>query len=237
MEQIASFFKGKTVRSILDVGTGPGKFIRLLMPLFPDAEITGIDPSEEALVEARANIRDCRATFLKMNAEELHFADGGFGLVTMSNALHHLPSIKKSLNEIKRVAGTNGYIVISELYSDNLNPAQENQKFFHHIKSQVDRLNGIYHHETWKKEEILGMIQQNGIQIETAFDYSAGKSLITEAETEEAWVFRLGKLIEAIKGKPEYATLLPKVGEFGERIKKYGMQQATNVVAIGKVKR
>jgi ubiquinone/menaquinone biosynthesis C-methylase UbiE len=234
MKQIKEYFKEKQICQILDVATGSGQFVKILSDIFPTTNFIGVDPDEGSLQKARELFAGKNFLFQKMNAEKLEFISGQFDLVTISNGLHHLPFLETSLKEMKRVLKPGGYILIAELVSDNLNPAQENQKFYHHIKSFSDRMTGTYHHETWKKQEIIDIIHQNGIQIETYFDYFDGKNFITETETVDFWVNRLKSHIETLKELPVYNELLPKVEEFRRRIEKDGMLHATNVVVVGK---
>jgi len=234
MEQLKTFFKNKSISNILDVATGKGQFIKALMDIFPEATFTGIDPDTESLMLAEESFHGSNVKFLRMNSEKLDFGNGQFGLVSISNGLHHLPDIEASLSEMKRVVKPGGWIVISEHVSDNLSPAQENQKFYHHLKSLADRHGGNYHRETWKKQEILNIILRSGIHVETFFDYSDGISFINETKNTKYWVNKFREHIEELKGLPVYQELLPKVDEFRKRIEKEGMEHAANVVVIGK---
>jgi len=126
-------------------------------------------------------------------------------------------------------------IAINEHINDTLTPAQENQKFYHHLKSYTDRLNGHFHRETWAKQEILDIIKENGIHFESVFEYSDGRNIITQTRPVEFWTDQLKKHIEILKHKPVYKELLPKLKEFKQRIEKDGMQQVNNVVVIGRI--
>ena len=133
MKQLADYFKNRPVVDILDVATGAGQFIKVLMKIFPAAHFTGIDPDEESLQKACEMFSGKGVRFLQMAAEKLEFADARFDMATISNGLHHLPYLKEALDEMKRVLKPNGWFVISEHLNDNLNTAQQNQKFFHHL--------------------------------------------------------------------------------------------------------
>ncbi|VAW20432.1 hypothetical protein MNBD_BACTEROID01-2047 [hydrothermal vent metagenome] len=235
MEQLSDYIKKEKIKRVLDIGTGSGQFVKTLLSVFPGIkEIIAIDPVEDPFKENGMEFQGKNVTFLKMGAEKLDFQDESFDLVSISDALHHLPQLEQSLHEMKRVVKPEGWIIISELVSDNLNPAQQNQKFFHHLKSYTARLTGNFHHKTWKKQEILDIATNNGIKIEVYFEYSNNKSLITESKDIDFWVGRLKIFIDEVKGLPEYAELLPKVAEFRQRIEKDGMQHATNVVIAGR---
>lgn len=234
MEQVKNYFFDKNVLTVLDVGTGSGEFISVLKPIFPKAGFTGTDPSSEALEAARKLHPDVQ--FYEMGAEDLQFEDSSFDVVSISMALHHLPKVKKGLKELKRVVKPDGWIIISELFSDNLNPAQEVQKLFHHFRSQTDRLLGVNHRETFKKDEIIQIIQEAGISIQFFSEWK--KEPVQPFGTPEinARVAQMEKMLEEIKGFPEFETLKPKINEFREKATLYGFQPATNVVVVGRKK-
>ncbi|NQU88573.1 MAG: hypothetical protein HQ541_22730 [Mariniphaga sp.] len=61
------------------------------------------------------------------------------------------------------------------------------------------------------------------------------KNFIANTETVDFWVNRLKEHLEVLKGQPIYEKLLSKVKEFKRRIEKDEMEQATNVVVVGKI--
>ncbi len=140
MEALTNFFFDKNCVNILDVGTGPGKFIKVLREAFPNGQITGIDPEQESLEEANRNYPDVK--FEQGVAEHLSFSTGTFDVASISMALHHLTKVGKGLREMKRVVKKGGWIIVNEMVSDNLNPAQEVHKIYHHFRSRVDRILG-----------------------------------------------------------------------------------------------
>jgi 2-polyprenyl-3-methyl-5-hydroxy-6-metoxy-1,4-benzoquinol methylase len=234
MKQIFDFISGKNVKTILDIGTGSGDFVKVLASLFSEAQITGIDPDEKSIETAAKTIISSEVKFIQMSAEHLRFPDEAFDMVTISNALHHLPDRLVVFEEMKRVVKLDGFLLISELYSDNLNPAQEVQKFYHHTRSSVDRLLGRYHHETWTRAEIIEMVREYGIEISGIFDYKRSGNLIKNVEDLESWVEKMKLIVDQVKNLPEYDTLLPSITEFREMAETHGFQPATNVVIIGR---
>lgn len=233
MKQLVEFFKDKTVKKVLDVGTGTGDFLVVLNQIFPDANITGVDPNPDSLKEAEELYPD--VSLQKMGAENLGFASSSFDVVSISMALHHLPEIEKSFKEIRRVVKPGGWIIISELFSDNLNPAQEVHKMFHHFKSQTDRILEISHNETFKKDEIIQLIKGLGIAILFHFEFKKEINLISNSEELEVKVEKMKEILESVKEYPEHKLLKPQIEEFREKAAKYGFQPATRVVVVGKV--
>jgi ubiquinone/menaquinone biosynthesis C-methylase UbiE len=233
MKQLKEFFQDKKVSSILDAGTGSGDFIAVLKDVFPHIPITGIDPDLGSLNEAIQKYPD--VLFKEMSAENLGFADNSFDLASISMALHHLPDIQTSLKEMQRIVKPGGWIIVNELFSDNLNPAQEVHKMFHHFRSRIDRLNGIYHQESFEKEQILQMVKASGIEIQLSFENTIETNLIAGEGELEVKVDKMKQHLERIKSLPEYGNFKPEIEEFRERSLKHGFQPATRVVVVGKV--
>jgi ubiquinone/menaquinone biosynthesis C-methylase UbiE len=234
MEALRNFFYDKNVNKILDVGTGEGKFIPVLKESFPEAEIWGVDPDNNSLVEAKLNFPD--VSFQTMNAEELVFEDDTFDVVSLSMALHHLNKVKKGLKEINRVTKPDGWIIINELFSDNLEPAQEVHKMYHHFRSRIDRLTGINHRETFRKEEILQMVRQAGISVQFFFEHKREVNLVEEDDALDKMVQKMKQKLETIKAQPEYEEMQPQIEEFRTKAMEFGFQPATNVVIVGRKK-
>ena len=233
MEKLINYLKGEKVTSILDVGTGSGDFIEVLQDVFPNAKIMGVDPEIESLQEATKKYPG--VSFNVMSAENLEFADNSFDVASISMALHHLPDIQTSLKEMQRIVKSGGWIIVNELFSDNLNPAQEVHKMFHHFRSKIDRLTGIYHQESFEKEQILHMVKEAGIRIQLSFENTIETNLIAGEGELEIKVDKMKQHLERIKNLPEYWIFKPEIEEFRARSLKHGFQPATRVVVVGKV--
>lgn len=237
MKRLQQFFKDKIVKKALDIGTGSGDFVKILNhTLEGNAHITGIDPGEEWLKEARSRFPQENIEFLCMGGEALQFDDDSFDLVSISNALHYLNNIEQSFSEMKRVVKPDGWLVICEVSDGDLNEAQQNQKMLHHFKSFVDRLHGITHRETWTPDEILEIIQQNKIEIVHSFSHrKMKKANFDELFLDEKYK-QMESLLEELQGRPEFDRKKDQLPLFKERLRKYGFQMAIQLVVIGKVK-
>jgi len=236
MEQLKTFFAGKPISKVLDIGTGSGDFIKLISPLFPENTlITGIDPSEEALAEARKGNISSNVEFIRMEGETLDFDDQSFDVVCLSNAMHHLASVDKTFAEMKRVVKSEGWLLIAEIVSDGLNEAQENQKMWHHFRSYVDRKEGITHKETWTESEVVNMITENGIKIVFSFSYNRMAVPETDPEKLQARTDTFTGNLARLEGLPEYAAKEELLEIFKNRIQEHGFQLARQIVVLGKV--
>ena len=234
MEQLKTFFAGKLIRNVLDIGTGSGDFIKLILPLFPaEVQITGVDPSEEALTEARKGNQSSNVKFVRMEGEKLDFADQSFDVVCLSNAMHHLADPAKTFSEMKRVVKSDGWLVIAEIVSDGLNEAQENQKMLHHFKSYVDRKAGITHRETWTEAEVLEIIGTNGIEIADFFPFNRMERPVTDPEKLQPWIDNFSAHLKQLQGLKEYEEKAVLFDQFKKRLAIHGFQLARQIVTIG----
>lgn len=232
MEQLKDFFKNEEITSIIDVGAGTGDFVAVLKSVFPKAEITGIDPDVTSLEKAREKIVD--VTFMEMGAEKLEFNDNSFDLASISMALHHVPDVQKALEEMQRVVKSNGWIIVNELYSDNLNPAQKVHKMFHHFRSKIDRLTGVSHNETFKRNEIVDLVKNSGIEVLFNFDNIVAPQIINATGELEEKIEKMKQNLDRIKDLPEYDLLKHNISEFREGVKEFGFQSPPRIVLVGK---
>lgn len=237
MKQLKEFFQDKTVLHALDIGCGAGDFIKILNDTFGEkTQLTGIDPGEQWLKEARARFPQEHIDFVCMEGEELQFADDTFDVVSISNALHHLENIEQTLAEMKRVLKPDGWLLINEISNGELTSAQENQRMLHHFKSFVDRLHGITHRETWTPDEILEIIQQNKIEVVDSFLHLKMKTVSFEEHFLDEKYCEMESLLEELQGRPEFEQKKDQLPLFRERLKKYGFQLAPQLLVIGKAK-
>ena len=107
---VETYRLGETAR-ILDVGCGKAHLLHELQRLLPRAEIVGLDISEYAIAEAKAEARD--RLFVHRAQDPYPFADQHFDLVISLNTLHNLRvnELKAALGEIQR-CGRQGYLVV-----------------------------------------------------------------------------------------------------------------------------
>lgn len=236
MEQLKTFFSGKPILKVLDIGTGAGDFIKLITPVFsPETTIIGIDPSEEALTDARRGNTLPNVEFIQMEGEKLNFPDHSFDVVCLSNAMHHLASTEQTFSEMKRVVKPEGWLLIAEIVSDKLNEAQENQKMWHHFKSYVDRKSGITHRETWTESEVLEIIQASKIKPVLSFPFNRMAEPVTDSEKLQHWTNLFAGNLALLDGLPEYEEKAALFAKYKDRVKIHGFQLARQVVVVGQL--
>ena len=91
---------------VLDVGTGPGRVVRLIAAACPTVKVTGIDLSPEMIARATSTAKTISTGNLRFevaNVAALPFADNSVDLVVSTLSLHHWDDTSAGLNEIVRV--------------------------------------------------------------------------------------------------------------------------------------
>jgi ubiquinone/menaquinone biosynthesis C-methylase UbiE len=94
-------------KRVLDVGCGKGRFARVLLEEQPEAEIWGLDISEEMLRYVPADIHTRAGSMT-----ELPFEDGFFDGAYATESLEHAVEIDKAVAEVCRVVKPGGRIAI-----------------------------------------------------------------------------------------------------------------------------
>jgi ubiquinone/menaquinone biosynthesis C-methylase UbiE len=111
---------------VLDVGTGGGQIPARIARRRPEWRIWAVDRSGSMLAAGRAGIRTARhgaAVAIQpfwlglalAEARTLPFPDAAFDLVISNSLLHHLGDPTPILDEIARVAGASGRVLLRDL--------------------------------------------------------------------------------------------------------------------------
>ena len=101
--------------TMLDVGCGGGFTIRRLLNRSKDAQVYGIDISEESVTKARkvnADVLDKQVYVTQGSAEQLPYSDEMFDLVTAVETLYFWPNLPDCLQEVRRVLKPGGKFAI-----------------------------------------------------------------------------------------------------------------------------
>jgi ubiquinone/menaquinone biosynthesis C-methylase UbiE len=110
----------------VDLGCGPGHLVIRLAQAAPDLKITGIDLSDEMLLEAeryaqRSDLED-RISFRKGDAAEIPYPDESLDLVVSTLSLHHWSDPVVALDEIARALRPGGSFLVFDLRRDMAAP-------------------------------------------------------------------------------------------------------------------
>jgi len=105
-----------------DLGCGPGQLVIELARRSPGLHVTGIDLSEEMLVQGQDNARRAsvaeRVSFRRGDAQQIPFPDASLDLVVSTFSLHHWSDPVAVLDEIARVLRPGGSFLIFDLRRD-----------------------------------------------------------------------------------------------------------------------
>ncbi|MCR4592176.1 MAG: class I SAM-dependent methyltransferase [Bacteroidaceae bacterium] len=108
--------------TILDIGCGGGATLKRLLERSRDAQVYGIDISEESVAKARkvnAKELDKQVFVCQGSAEKLPYEDNKFDLVTAVETVYFWPNLPGCLQEVNRVLKPGGRFVIMVEVVDN----------------------------------------------------------------------------------------------------------------------
>ncbi len=218
---------------VLDVATGAGGFVQFLLDGLRDhEEIVGIDVNPErgvAFATAFGDRPDVR--FEEMDAHRLAFADGSFDTVCLANSLHHVVDPAPVLAEMLRVLRPGGHLVVNEMYRDGQSETQSTHVLLHHWWAAVGRLRGEVHRETYRRDEIVAIVDSLPLADRRFIDLADPDEDPRDPETTARLEAAIDRYVALADGHPE----LQQHGEdLRVRLRTVGVRSATQLVAIGR---
>jgi SAM-dependent methyltransferase len=221
--------------TLLDVACGDGEFAELLLEHLPEIRaVTGIDPDRTELNEAQRYFARAhphvRARFSSGRAERLPFADNAFRLVSLSNALHHFEDPERALLEVARVLASGGVLIVQEMRSDDLTPAQRNGRDLHHIKADIDVALGHNHRHTFTYEQTTDLVSRAGLSIEDVCEYDPEGGVMPPDQQIDDRIDFLVDYLEPLSGTDAYARIKRKVMKLSTSLRRSGFAPARQVV-------
>ena len=111
--------------TMLDIGCGGGATLKRLLKRSMNAQVYGIDISEESVAKAKkvnAGVLDKQVFVTQGSAEVLPYEDNKFDLVTAVETVYFWPNLPNCLKEVKRVMKPGGRfaIMVEVLESDSV---------------------------------------------------------------------------------------------------------------------
>lgn len=96
--------------NILDVGCGPGLFLKVMLKFSKyEWEIKGIDINKKSLLRVDKEFKN---KVFNSSIECNKFHNGTFDVITCFDSFEHFSNVHKSLNEIYRILNKQGFLVI-----------------------------------------------------------------------------------------------------------------------------
>ena len=232
MRKLQAFFQRVKPKRILDVATGNGSFVHLVVRLYDGYDLVkGIDISEKGIETASKTFTDERIVFEKMNVFDLEGEE--FDVIMLSNSLHHFDDLDMLFKQLEGLLASGGYLLINEMMSDGLNKAQKSHMRLHHFAAEIDRFNGVVHEETMKSKDILATLSE--VSMKDIFD-AWDMVYPVERETSKEDIKNIGATIDRLVGKIEDSAFQEDMRQKGEKLKKYinkkGFELATQMLVI-----
>ena len=215
---------------VLDVATGSGGFIYLLLDGLRDyKEILGIDTKEGGKSVFAEQFAGKPVHYQQMDAAQMEFEDASFDTVCISNSLHHMPDVLRTLNEMLRVLKPGGTFIVSEMYCDNQTETQMTHVHLHHWWAAVDQTQGIFHNETFRRDAIIGPVASLELREMRVYDVVKPSENPRDPEILAQINPVIERYIERAKGHPDLQT---RGEELRQRLKETGFDGATALFIV-----
>ena len=110
----------------VDVGTGPGALPAAVAALRPDADVTGVDPSQRMVELATGPLgaaSDHRHVLVGDSAH-LPMVDASVDVITAVLTIHHWPDLRAGVAEMVRVLTPGGTVLVVEMRGPSRHVAQ-----------------------------------------------------------------------------------------------------------------
>jgi ubiquinone/menaquinone biosynthesis C-methylase UbiE/DNA-binding transcriptional ArsR family regulator len=118
----------RSVRDLVDLGTGTGRMLQLLAPRATRA--VGLDASHAMLSVARANLEKAGLHRVELRQGDIYappFPRNAFDLVVIHQVLHYLDDPSRAIREAGRLVAPGGRILVVDFAPHNLEFLRENQ--------------------------------------------------------------------------------------------------------------
>ena len=167
MDKLRQELSSLHIEKALDIATRDGAFAKEMYAGFGSCkEIVALDRFDKMFEKGREKCADMPVNFVIGDACHMDFEDNTFDVVGIGNSLHHIPDLAALLAEMKRVVKPGGLIILSEMYNDGQPKASLTHWILHDIDCTMHTIDGIYHHPTYSKSEILWLARNAGLTVE-----------------------------------------------------------------------
>jgi len=158
---------------IIDVGCGPGLFLRDLRQRYPEANLFGSDVTQAMIDYAEGVSYDGQKPEYKLHdisKDPLPFTDGQVNLLSMVAVLHVLDDPFAICNEIKRVLADDGIFLLQDwirtalpVYLERMAPAPEQDQ----LEIVRGRLMALFTvHNKYTQDDWLWLLNEAGFKVD-----------------------------------------------------------------------
>lgn len=115
--RILTQFGLKDKMRVLEVGSGPGFYSKLLLETFPNIELYCLEINQNLMDVAKKNLINYnnRIHFIYGNVEKTNFIDNSFDIVITRLVFQHLTRPQNAMSEIFRILKPNGKNIILDI--------------------------------------------------------------------------------------------------------------------------
>lgn len=92
--------------TVLDIGSGPGRYYHALQARFPNIRYYACD-----LYAGMVQTHPYKNTLALADAQRLPYSDASFDVVMANHMLFHVPDVERALRELRRVVKPGGYVM------------------------------------------------------------------------------------------------------------------------------
>ncbi len=147
---------------LLDVASGPGRSAAGLISSVGGSGFSVACDIDRELLSKGAALTEEAGNVLPVCADSarMPFLNDIFGLVGISNSIHHMEDLELTLNEMVRVLEPGGFFLVREMYRDGQTEAQMTHVLLHEWWADIDQDLGRPHYSTFWRDEILGFLEE-----------------------------------------------------------------------------
>ncbi len=214
---------------ILDIATRDGGFAKeLLLGLGACNGAVALDITDKMFDKGREKCAGLPVEFVVGDACAMDFPDESFDVVAVANSLHHIPDLAALFSEMRRVVKADGLLVISEMYSDGQPAPGLTHWILHDLDCDMNTLDGVYHHNTYSKAQILALVENAGFHVEKRFcDYVNEEKAVAKIRDRIAAV---PAALTKYEGRAEYAAMAAKAAWLKKEYEASGVTSAEQFI-------